>query len=113
MQQINRTVYRSVFMVLLLGSVPVALALLGTAFIGPAAARGWIIAGAASYLLGVMLVTMIGNVPMNKRLDALSAHTPSGQAYWAEYRIRWTRLNHLRTVSAGITALCYMMAAMT
>ena len=72
MQQINRKVYRSVFMVLLMGMVPVAFA---TAFYatvvvdGPPAA--WLVAGSALYLLGVFGVTAAGNVPMNKKLDVL------------------------------------------
>jgi uncharacterized membrane protein len=70
---LNRTVYRSAFMVLLMGFVPGSLALAALAVWRlEGAAQLAVLSGAGAYLLGVMAVTGIGNVPMNNRLDALS-----------------------------------------
>ena len=55
MQVINRKVFKTVFMVLLLGM----------------SALAPLLVGGAIYLVGVLLVTLIFNVPMNQRLDAL------------------------------------------
>ncbi len=113
MQQINRKVYRSVFMVLLMGMVPVAFA---TAFYatvvvdGPPAA--WLVAGSALYLLGVFGVTAAGNVPMNKKLDALGLTGSAALGYWAMYERNWTRLNHVRTVASAGSAICFLVGAM-
>ncbi|WP_338548996.1 DUF1772 domain-containing protein [Roseovarius phycicola] len=73
MQQINRKVYSSVFLVWLLGMAPVATLLSLYAFVfveGPA--KAWWIAGGALYVIGTFLVTVLGNVPMNKRLDPIT-----------------------------------------
>ena len=113
MQQINREVFRSVFMVLLLGSAPLAAGLLIHAWVvlsGPASA--WISAGSLSYLAGVMAVTVFGNVPMNERLDRLDHHSAQGQGYWRRYARDWTRWNHLRSVASLASSVGYLMGAM-
>ena len=112
MQHINRVVYRSLFMVLLLGSVPLAGALLIVALTSaPAAVAYWMGAGALSYFLGVFVVTAFGNVPMNQKFDALDHTSYAGQGYWFVYLKSWTRLNHVRTIFSLVTAICYFMAA--
>lgn len=113
MQQINREVFRSGFMALLIGSAPLALVALAlAAWVVEGAAASWLTAGAASYLLGVMAVTRFGNVPMNERLEGMGHGTQAAQSYWAVYSARWTRWNHLRSAAALITAICYLAAAL-
>jgi uncharacterized membrane protein len=109
---LNRTVYRSAFMALLMGLVPgsVLLAVLAVAVL-EAAPLAWTLAGAAAYLGGVMLVTGLGNVPMNRRLDALSREAGGAEGYWPDYAPRWTRLNHMRTASAAFAASAWLVAA--
>lgn len=112
MQMINREVYGSVFLVGLLGLAPVSLGLAGYGVIsmsGPAA--GWIIAGGLIYFGGTILVTMLGNVPMNKRLDLMVMTAPETASYWEVYARRWTRWNHLRTVASAIGAACLLIGA--
>lgn len=105
MQQINRKVYRSLFLVLLMGLAPVSLALAVAAFwVGYGPAAVWLSAGAVVYLFGVIAVTMAGNVPMNKRLDRMRLPDAGAGAYWQEYGLRWTRLNHLRTLASALAA---------
>ena len=58
---------------------------------GPA--QGWFIASGAVYVLGTFLVTLFGNVPMNRRLDAMAVEGPETEAYWAHYAVAWTRWN--------------------
>jgi uncharacterized membrane protein len=109
---LNRTVYRSIFMVLLIGFAPVALGLAGLAvwrFEGAAAAL--IVAGAAAYLLGVFAVTGMGNVPMNQRLDALALGGAGYGDYWQDYARRWTSLNHIRTAASTFAAAAWLCAA--
>jgi uncharacterized membrane protein len=109
---LNRTVYRSVFMVLLIGMVPVSgtLGLLALwQFEG--AARALTLAGCAAYLIGVLAVTGLGNVPMNTRLEAMDGQPRETTDYWPHYARRWTRLNHMRTAASALAALCWMTAA--
>jgi len=113
MQMINRTVLRSVFLVLLLGLVPVSIALAIYGWASPGPATGWLVAAAVIYGTGSFLVTIAGNVPMNKRLDHLSSADADGIDYWLTYGRKWTRLNHVRTLASLAAAICYIMAALT
>jgi uncharacterized membrane protein len=109
---LNRTVYRSAFMVLLMGFVPGSLALAALAVWRlEGAAQLAVLSGAGAYLLGVMAVTGLGNVPMNNRLDALSRRPGAALDYWPVYAARWTRLNHLRWTAATFAAAAWLVAA--
>lgn len=112
MQQINRAVLRTEFVLALIG-----IAIIAPLFAGFAAvvARGVVTMllalAAAIYVTLVFLVTIFGNVPMNNRLDALDPASPAAAGYWRLYLRRWTRLNHLRTLGCIATAALYALAA--
>jgi uncharacterized membrane protein len=109
---LNRTVYRSAFMVLLMGFVPGSGALAALAIWQlDGAARLAALAGTVAYLSGVMAVTGMGNVPMNTRLDALSRGPEGTDAYWPGYARGWTRLNHLRVAASTFAAAAWLSAA--
>lgn len=109
---LNRTVYRSVFMVLLIGFAPGSLTLGGLALWQmQGATQPLTLTGALAYLLGVMAVTGRGNVPMNRRLEALAGDAPGLAAFWPGYLRDWTRLNHLRTGASALAALAWGIAA--
>lgn len=113
MQRINREVYRSVFMVLFLGMVPVSALVLGYAafwLTGPVS--DWLVAAGALYLFGVFAVTAAGNVPMNQRLDAMPLAGGAAQAYWPVYVTGWLRWNHLRGLAALGASVSYAVAAL-
>lgn len=112
MQQLNRTVFRSVFLATLLGLVPATLGFAlyaGARLSGPP--RALIIAAAIIYALLVFGVTAAGNVPMNEQLDGLAHTSAEGHAYWAVYGRVWTWWNHLRTAGSVATAVCLLLAA--
>ncbi|MEL6100441.1 MAG: anthrone oxygenase family protein [Pseudomonadota bacterium] len=110
MQSINRKVYRSGFLPLLMGLGPILIGVLVASLaMTDLPGREWLTAGAAIYLVGVIGVTVLGNVPMNKRLDrgTLAAD------YWPHYQVNWTILNHVRTVASIIAAFCFLIAGMS
>jgi uncharacterized membrane protein len=113
MQQINRVVYRSVFLTTLLVLVP---ATIGFAAFGwwTETSRGgltMLVAAAVIYFVTVFLVTAFGNVPMNEHLDEMTIAESSTEAYWKFYLGRWTIWNHLRTIGCVATGICYFAAA--
>ncbi|MBW3169318.1 anthrone oxygenase family protein [Qipengyuania flava] len=65
------------------------------------------------YWPSVFLVTVFGNVPMNKRLDGLAPGSAEARKYWAIYARRWTLLNHWRTVGCLATSIAYALAALS
>ena len=112
MQMINRKVYRSVFLVMLLGLVPATIGLSAVAYANfSGAGLNLIVAGTIIYLVTVFGVTMVGNVPMNNRLDRLVGGTDEADNYWRIYGSSWTRLNHVRTIGSVATAVCLLLAA--
>ena len=113
MQMINRTVMRSVFIVLLLGLAPMMLSFgLLTYSVLEEGARFWVLAGTGVYIASVFFVTMLGNVPMNNRLDRMVPSEPSTARYWDHYGRVWTRWNHLRTIGSLVAGLCFLFAAL-
>ena len=70
------------------------------------------LSGALFYLVGTILVTMLGNVPLNNRLATVSATDPGTREVWEHYLDRWTMWNHVRTAAAMVAALLYTLGLM-
>ncbi len=112
MQHINRTVFRSVFLASFLLLVPCTAALaVYVALHADGPGRVLVLAAGVTYVVAVFAVTMLGNVPMNERLDRLNVASDASVAYWLHYRRSWTRLNHLRTLGSALTAALLLAAA--
>jgi uncharacterized membrane protein len=112
MQIINREVFRTFFMVLLIGMSALSVVLIWLAWPTSAGmSRSLIIAGSATYILGVFAVTLLGNVPMNIRLDRLDHRKAVTNAYWADaFYPRWTLWNHVRTFAAIAASVSFLLA---
>jgi uncharacterized membrane protein len=111
MQLINRKVYQSLFLVFLLGLAPVSLVAIAYAYLtmaGPELA--WIITESSIYMVCVFLVTILANVPMNKRLDGMDPRARHAAEYWKTYAAVWTRWNHVRALGSAATAICFLLA---
>lgn len=105
MQSINVVVERSGFLVVFLGTALACLVLAVASFWRFNSPAGWLVlAGATTYLLGSLLVTMICNVPMNNTLATMSAAEPTAAAYWATYLRDWTFWNHVRTLACLLSS---------
>ena len=112
MQLINREVYTTIFLVLLLGmsALTPALGVYAFAYLDDATG-GLMLAGGILYFAGVFIVSVVRNVPMNKRLDTLVSTDTTTAAYWTNtYLPRWTFWNSVRAVSAGAAAVCFLVA---
>lgn len=67
-----------------------------------------LVGATACYLLGVMAVTVFGNVPLNDTLEALPVEAMSPQAmadFRSGFETRWNNFNTIRTVSSSISLL--------
>lgn len=114
MQSINRTVLRSVFLTAFFVLMPVTV---GLAAYAHHALDGWprilIISAAIIYSMSVFCLTVLGNVPMNKHLESLTAEDDDNAKYWSFYARRWTHLNHVRTAGCLMTAATLLLAAIS
>lgn len=112
MQSINRMVYGSFFLFLLMALAPVSALIAVYAFgFMSGAPSAWLIAGALFYVFGVFGVTVGRNVPMNKRLDKIDVKRDAASGYWPAYVRDWTRWNHVRSFASAGAASCYLVAA--
>ena len=107
---LNRTVYRSAFLVMLLALAPagIGFAVYGFFYVG-GTAKVLLIAASVIYVVSVFLVTVAGNVPRNEKLDRLEGQGAAD--YWPTYFREWTQLNHARTFGSIGAAICYLLAA--
>ncbi len=112
MQSINRVILRSAFLPLFFASsaASVVLAVVAAMDISAPGALALLFAGIV-YLVGMLLVTVARNVPLNNALEATAASGPEASAKWRHYLSRWTAWNHVRTVSCSI-ALCLFIVAL-
>ena len=99
-------------MVLLIGMIPVsaAVALYAYAYIESDVST-FLSIGGLLYFFGVYVVSMGGNIPMNKRLEAMPQGGVTAQAYWPSYLKGWVLWNRIRWVAALRTSVCYMIGA--
>ncbi|MCC5779181.1 DUF1772 domain-containing protein [Nitratireductor sp. B36] len=105
MQAMNASVRNAVFFPAFF-LTPVVLAL--TAFMirvqGQKAPAFWIAAGAATYLVFGLILTMAVNVPMNEALALVSVpeEIEAAEAIWSEYSSRWQFWNQARTAASAV-----------
>ena len=113
MQIINREVFSSVFMFLLLGMSALSLFLIGYAYYRVSgSASELIMAGGAVYFVGVFAVSLVFNVPMNNRLDTKEYTGADATAYWTNtYLPYWTLWNYVRAIASAAAAICFLIAA--
>lgn len=105
MQEMNASVRNAVFFPAFF-LTPVVLALAGVLLQrgGRSTSARWFGAGAAVYVVGGLLLTMVVLVPMNEDLAevAIPADRSGAEAIWADYSGDWQRWNIVRTVCCGI-----------
>jgi uncharacterized membrane protein len=113
MQSINVMAPTPVFMTALFGTGLVSvLAVIAALGADDEVRVGWVLAGAAVYVLGNLVTTMLANVPLNNRLARVEPGSPDGDGVWNAYLTRWTAWNHVRTVTglAGCALLVIAVA---
>ena len=111
MQAINRTILNPLFFTVFFGTAAACILLavsLPWRWHQPDAV--YLLAGSLLYLVGVMLVTIVFNVPMNESLDTVKPESVEAADMWAGYLTRWTAWNHVRTVAALLGATAFILA---
>jgi uncharacterized membrane protein len=107
MQGINETAVTSVFMLAFIGTtlLCLALAVWGALHLGDVRGK-LVLAGSAVYVVGVFLVTVAGNVPLNDKL----AKAKPGAAAWHDFYGSWMALNHTRTIASAVALVLLLLA---
>ena len=111
MQSINVTVLNRWFFIPFFGTAAACVALVVSSLSGWREPGSWLrLVASGLYLVGTILVTIVGNVPRNNALAAVDAESADGAAVWARYVPGWTRWNTLRTAAALAAATTLMLA---
>lgn len=111
MQSINSTILMPAFAILFFGTALVCMRVVildGMRTGTPGAALR--LAGALFFLGGVIVVTITCNVPLNDALAAVAPDSAEGAALWSRYLTRWTAFNHVRTVAAMASTVCFVLS---
>jgi uncharacterized membrane protein len=110
MNSMNVEIVRSVFMPIFLGTSLASAVLVVLAFFrwGEPGAMA-MLAGGVLYVLGMFVVTMVFNVPLNDALAAVHPSSPEAASLWVHYLKDWTFWNHMRTVAS--TGACVFFIA--
>jgi uncharacterized membrane protein len=95
MQSVNRTAVRPVFMTLLFGTALLCLVVGGWELAG--GRRAAVLVAVGLYLVGVVGVTVLANVPLN---DALARADGTAVAQWTDYLRQWTAWNTVRALAS-------------
>lgn len=113
MQNVNRAILNPAFFLVFFGS---AVLLFISSFMQYSVNKTifWLLLGSAVlYLVGMVGVTGLGNVPLNNQLDALklSQLSASEMADFRNiYENKWNRLNHIRTAFAIVSFIISLLA---
>jgi len=112
-QQMNRAIINPLFMMTFFG--PSLLGIIGLiAFRDESRALIWVLLVAvAIYFLGVVLVTIFGNVPLNNTLDATELSSESRvdlKTLRDLFEVKWNRLHFIRTISAVVSFLLLIIS---
>jgi uncharacterized membrane protein len=101
MQSINIVVINPLFLGVFLGTALLCVVLtVGAWMRWSRPGSGFVLMGCMLYLVGTLLVTIIGNVPLNDALAKLSPSDPASVSQWTDYVSRWNVWNHLRAIAA-------------
>ena len=111
MQSINVTAISPVFMTALFGTAVACIVLAISSLFRLGDARViYLLAGSGLYLIGVVLVTIIFNLPRNDALAAVDPASDEGARLWASYLDTWTAWNHVRTITGLAATAAFILA---
>jgi uncharacterized membrane protein len=111
MQSINITAINPLFMLAIFGTAALCLWLLVSSVLRwqqPGAV--YLLVGSLLYLIGVVLVTIFFNVPLNDALAAVDPNSADGTKLWSSYLTNWTTWNHVRTLTSLAAAVSFTLA---
>ena len=111
MNAINRVIVQSLFLPVFLGSMLTCLAL---AILAPfrwdePGAAMWL-AGGVLYIVGMFVVTIVFNVPLNNALAAVQPASSEAGTLWTRYLSDWTWWNHVRTIASTLAFVLFIAA---
>ncbi len=115
-QSMNRAILNPVFFIVFIGSAILLPLLSYLYYQSPVNARFWyILLATGLYLVGVIAVTIFGNVPLNNTLEALQVESMSPEqmtSFRLGFENTWNKLNSIRTICSSLAIKSLIMACL-
>jgi len=115
-QSMNRAILNPAFFIFFFGLVVLLPLLTYLHYQSPVDAKFWyIISATIFYMIGIMTVTIFGNVPMNNTLEALQIESMDLEKM-ASFRLgfesKWNKLNMIRTICSSLAFVSLIIACL-
>lgn len=110
MQSVNRAIINPAFMLIFFGTF--LMQILTMYLYRGTSAMAYLLAACLCYFFGTLLVTGLGNVPLNNGLDLLNIADMSPEQLdksRLQYELKWNRLHTLRTVFAVLSFILLLV----
>jgi len=114
MQSVNRAIINPAFILIFFG--PFLLQILTIYLYRGTSAMGYLLMVGIFYFFGTLLVTGLGNVPLNNALDSLNIDGMDQEETdrrRLQYERKWNRLHTLRTVFAVLSFILMLIPVLT
>jgi uncharacterized membrane protein len=114
-QQINRTILNPTFFIVFFGPFFLSIINIYVFRNAPSNTKGLLIAAAVIYTVGVVVVTIFGNVPLNELVDKTNLTTASAEdlkTLRSNFETKWNQFHTIRTVTAIIAFILLIISAM-
>jgi uncharacterized membrane protein len=111
MNAINSVILRSLFMPVFFATTLASLLLAAFSVFrwnDPGAVAMFV--GGVLYVVGMFVVTMVFNVPLNNALAAVDPQSDDATRVWARYLRDWTFWNHVRTIACVAASALFIWA---
>ncbi len=111
MQSINVTAINPLFMTALFGTAAACL-FLGVSALSKLSQPDavYLLVSSLLYLIGVIGVTIVFNIPLNDLLGKVVPDSTEGETLWVRYLANWTFWNHIRTLASLAAAILFTLA---
>ncbi|MEF3079157.1 anthrone oxygenase family protein [Winogradskyella poriferorum] len=114
-QQINRTILNPTFFIVFFGPFFLSIINIYVFRNAPSDIKGLLIAAAVIYTVGVVVVTIFGNVPLNELVDKTNLNTASAEdlkTLRATFETKWNQFHTIRTVTSIIAFVLLIISTM-
>ncbi len=115
-QSMNRAILNPAFFIAFFGVLALLIYHSYVSFTSQDQAQSWLIISATIlYILGIMAVTIAGNIPLNNSLESLQIESMSieqMETFRSGFENKWNALNLIRTVCSAVSFLLLIIACL-